>query len=87
MLLFYLVDRLFYLSILLFLYLALGQRSDFFHSLELLVQEVLNVLRLLLENVLLVSCDFTNVTSFFIRLILDIIVVDIDYNGRLFFLE
>ena len=82
-----LVDRLFYLSILLFFYLALGQRSDFFHALELLVKEVLNVLRLLLENVLLVSCDFTNVTSFFIRLILDIVVVNINYNGRLFFLE
>ena len=82
-----LVDRLFYLSILLFFYLVLGQRSDFFHALKLLIEKVLNVLRLLLEKVLLVSCNFPKITSLFIRSILDIIKVNIDYNDRLFFLE
>ena len=87
MLLFDLVDGLFYFSILLFSNLPLRQRSDFFHALELLVEEVFNVFCFLFELVLLVSSNLSKITSFFIRSILYIIVVIINYSDWLFFLE
>lgn len=73
-----LVDRSENLSVLLRLLLSFLERFDFFHTLELLLQVCLNLLCLVLKLILLKSSNLAKLTSLFLRVVLDVIVVDLD---------